>query len=449
MKQFYVYGLIDPRTNSIFYIGKGKGKRVFQHLNEKEGVHSNTEKLKIIREIQKEGLEVEHILIGENLSEDASLLLERILIYRIGRKVFDEGCLTNIVPGGHWHKEAPLFLKKEDIPSIKTITAQFPELIPILENHPHVATEFTSLKCPSNPEDEALYVFEGTGEKLYEWDINYFIQIFGLGTALALINVLKSVSNPVYAWNRVWSKSNFERLENVSKIPFQEFDVIDLDFVRQVNSSIVKGENIFLQCLYPNGNTHIEAQLSSNSSEISLTYYYPNGNKKHITNCLERMLNGKCLSWHPNKQLREEVDYFKNKPLGKQCYFPSGNIEMTEYYNEDGTGKSAKTWYDNGQLRFENNEDGTSFSYSETGVVLLKGIRVGHFSEGGNLITWEYTEDGKLKKETKQYYVDRLLHGYERSFYDTGEIKREVDYTNGHNNKITKTYKKNGEVTTK
>ena len=36
MNEFYVYELIDPRTNSVFYIGKGKGKRVFQHLNEKQ-----------------------------------------------------------------------------------------------------------------------------------------------------------------------------------------------------------------------------------------------------------------------------------------------------------------------------------------------------------------------------------------------------------------------------
>ena len=28
---FYVYNLIDPRNNSIFYVGKGKGNRMYKH----------------------------------------------------------------------------------------------------------------------------------------------------------------------------------------------------------------------------------------------------------------------------------------------------------------------------------------------------------------------------------------------------------------------------------
>lgn len=28
---FYVYNLIDPRDNSIFYVGKGKGNRMYKH----------------------------------------------------------------------------------------------------------------------------------------------------------------------------------------------------------------------------------------------------------------------------------------------------------------------------------------------------------------------------------------------------------------------------------
>ena len=31
---YYVYVLVDPRTKQVFYVGKGKGNRVFDHERE-------------------------------------------------------------------------------------------------------------------------------------------------------------------------------------------------------------------------------------------------------------------------------------------------------------------------------------------------------------------------------------------------------------------------------
>jgi antitoxin component YwqK of YwqJK toxin-antitoxin module len=450
MNEYYVYCLIDPRTNSIFYIGKGKGKRVFQHLKEKEEIHSNIDKLEIIKEIQQEGKNVGHLIIGENLTEEAALLLERILIYRLGRKIFDEGCLTNIVPGGRWHTEASLFLKNDDIPDIESITIQYPELIPIIDNYPHVAKKFSISGSQNSDGKQTLFVFNDSGEKTQEWDIDYIFQIFGLGRTLDLINSIKNESMPVYAYSRVWSNVNYEKLEDITLIPFQDFDLIDFEFVRQINKAIEKGDETFIECLFPDGRLHGKIDLIPSSEKITLTYYYPNGNKKYLITTVERQIDGKFLVWHPNGQIKEETDYVRNKHLNKKGYFPSGNIEMDEHFIGDEFGYNiVKTWYDNGQIRFETNELGESFTYSVTGGLESKGIRTGRLDQGGNLILWDFSEDGKIKKEKKMYYIDGLLRGYEKSYYDTGELKREVDYTNGHNNKIIRSYKKNGELTTK
>ena len=92
----YVYRLIDPRNGQTFYVGKGKGDRIFQHIKaagdkkvlqkftqNKDGDFEETEanlKIKTIREIHDAGLEVLHVIHRHGLTEDEALVVEAALI---------------------------------------------------------------------------------------------------------------------------------------------------------------------------------------------------------------------------------------------------------------------------------------------------------------------------------------------------------------------------------
>jgi len=88
----YVYIYIDPRTKEPFYIGKGKGDRLFSHLKDQ----SETEKIDRIKEIRKNGLEPQIDIIRHGLSDAEAALVEASLIDCIGKDN-----LTNLKSGYH------------------------------------------------------------------------------------------------------------------------------------------------------------------------------------------------------------------------------------------------------------------------------------------------------------------------------------------------------------
>lgn len=98
--KYYVYILIDPRDNKIFYVGKGYGNRVFSHINEAIFNPSTNEKLETIRAIKKENLKIKHFIVKHGLEEKEALIVESVLIDFLTFKDFAEVAkISNIVAG--------------------------------------------------------------------------------------------------------------------------------------------------------------------------------------------------------------------------------------------------------------------------------------------------------------------------------------------------------------
>ncbi len=107
--RYYVYQLVDPRTNKPFYIGKGRGNRMYSHLAEaKRGRHkwSNILKCERIQSILRQGCEITY-KVESRLSESKALQKEKQLLERYGLIVNDTGILTNIRKSGQHHKTIP------------------------------------------------------------------------------------------------------------------------------------------------------------------------------------------------------------------------------------------------------------------------------------------------------------------------------------------------------
>jgi hypothetical protein len=90
----YVYRLIDPRTGETFYVGKGRGNRVFAHIRAEQNLEGDDldNKLKRIREIRLAGFEVAHVIHRHGMDEKTAIEVEAALIDAYSG-------LTNIVGG--------------------------------------------------------------------------------------------------------------------------------------------------------------------------------------------------------------------------------------------------------------------------------------------------------------------------------------------------------------
>ena len=76
-REFYVYVYYDPRNLQPFYVGKGKGKRLFSHGSDPR----DTKKTATIRAIEAAGLEPTIRVIAKDLTEEQAFLVEKTLLW--------------------------------------------------------------------------------------------------------------------------------------------------------------------------------------------------------------------------------------------------------------------------------------------------------------------------------------------------------------------------------
>jgi len=77
---YYVYLLINPDTKTPFYVGKGEGNRVFDHLNDAKQGKKGTDKLDQIQAILKKNKTVDHVIVRHGLNEKTAYQIEASLI---------------------------------------------------------------------------------------------------------------------------------------------------------------------------------------------------------------------------------------------------------------------------------------------------------------------------------------------------------------------------------
>jgi hypothetical protein len=94
----YVYALFDPLDAKLFYIGKGRGNRVFQHVEGAILEDKKSDKFEKIREIKARSKNniVQHTIVRHGMTDDVAFEVESALIDLANRTGAN---LTNEVTG--------------------------------------------------------------------------------------------------------------------------------------------------------------------------------------------------------------------------------------------------------------------------------------------------------------------------------------------------------------
>jgi len=211
---YYVYALIDPRDNEIFYIGKGKGDRYKEHLksNSKD---KNPKKKQRIKEIKDDGYKLKIVKLIDYLLEEDAFKIEEIIIYNIGRKIFNEGSLLNLIRGGNIGRESNLhYYEKLDTSILQN------NLIHFNKKFLNCLVKSSNIKFLSEISFKQIYEYDFEGTFIKEFSIEEFLnhQLYFYS-----FNLLVERNCPLMFGHRIFSPKklfNFHKTKYDNPISF-------------------------------------------------------------------------------------------------------------------------------------------------------------------------------------------------------------------------------------
>lgn len=420
LNKYYVYALIDPRDNQIFYIGKGSGSRYKSHANTKRRSDINIKKHLRIMAIIDDGLEVLTEVLYPYLSEEDAFQLEMIMIYKLGREAFCEGSLCNFAPGGQWKPGDSVlfddnfslefdynrldFVARERFLSFKTIS------------------DFSYLG--GSIENQKIYVYNFDGQLLLADSIRCWFKNHPPYDIYGVFQELVKEDYPIADYNNIYSKSPILNLYCSHKIPFPNLHFINADFCRRFDSLLTKGEDFEID-FKEKGVLRLEA--SKKSHDIVFKSFYKSGNKKYYKLVNEVTKNNEFIEWnedgtpidnarffngvadyhtfHDNGKVKTSFVSGADKKLSETyTYYENGNLQKQVIYRNEERIKSVTVWFDTGELNYQYNNFDKPFKYElwdKTGMI----VEIYNYVEG----YINYNPDGSLKgkyKEKQSAFVD-------------------------------------------
>ncbi len=395
---YYVYALIDPRNNQYFYIGKGRGKRYLSHLK-KNRFDFNLTKLTRIADIEKHGHQVKVEILFPNLSEESAFELERIIIYKLGRQILNEGILTNINPGGNWKKNDSVLYSENYKPDFNLDELDFAAREKFLSIETIRKANYLNTK----DEKQTIFRYTNNGNLDVIESLNCFLLDGFMGNTIELLKALNENELPIYL-HSIFSKYFYTRIYVSKHLPFSDFDIIDEQFNKDFDL-LYEQEKDFQLEFYLNNTLRLKAERKTDS--VFLHSYYNSGQIKSFRQSKNDYPFGESRDWYENGNLKLEEIRIENQTVSSRTtYFENGNKDIeTSNFNKKQT---YKRWFENGKIQMEFFEDVGYIEYNELGIKITTAFERNKIINEKSQLEFsfpiELTEE--MKKEKRQSDLD-------------------------------------------